>query len=242
MSVVSQDAINNRLLRRLAAEDFEAVRPCLETVDLPMKVAVTETGCRIEHLHFLDSGLASVVVSSVEDDERIEVGHVGWEGVTGTAACLGVSTAGTRTFMQIAGAAWRLAVADYGRIAAERPAVGALMLRYVHTHQMQVAYSALANARYSLRECLARWLLMTHDRADSDDLPMTHEFLSLMIGVRRAGVTGELTVLEGMGMVRATRGSIRILDRPRLLSIAGGCYGQPEALYEALIGSGSPDR
>lgn len=237
----STTPIRNRLLRALPPGDLEAVRSCLEEVDLEVRTVVVPNGRQIEYLHFIESGLASVIVAS-SDDEEIEIGHIGREGMTGSAACLGVSVATTRTFMQVGGRGWRLSLSDYGMLAADRPSLVPLLLRYVYTQQMQVSYSALANARYNLRECLARWLLMAQDRLESDELPLTHEFLSLMIGVRRAGVTGELTILESMGLVRATRGVVRIIDRERLLTVAGGCYGQPEAIYDAIIGAEASHR
>jgi CRP-like cAMP-binding protein len=116
------------------------------------------------------------------------------------------------------------------------PALKALLLRWVHVSMIQTAQSALANGRYTIQERLARWLLMCHDRMDGDDLPLTHEFLSLMLGVRRSGVTEALHVLEGVDIVKAGRGTIRVLNRERLEEIAGGCYGLPEAEYNKLIG------
>ena len=111
-----------------------------------------------------------------------------------------------------------------------------LFLRYVHSCEVQLAHSALANGRYNMQERLARWLLMCHDRLGGDNLPLTHEFLALMLGVRRSGVTNELHILEGIHAIKATRGNVRVVDRERLEEVAGGCYGLPEREYERLIG------
>jgi CRP-like cAMP-binding protein len=100
---------------------------------------------------------------------------------------------------------------------------------------IQTAQSALANGRYTIQERLARWLLMCHDRLEGDDLPITHEFLSLMLGVRRSGVTEALHVLEGVQIVRTKRGRVHILDRGRLEDLASGSYGLSEAEYARLI-------
>jgi CRP-like cAMP-binding protein len=116
------------------------------------------------------------------------------------------------------------------------PSLKALLLRWVQVLMIQTAQSALANGRYTIQERLARWLLMCHDRLDGDDLPLTHEFLSLMLGVRRSGVTEALHVLEGVKIVRTSRGRIHILDREKLEEIAGDCYGLSEAEYAKLIG------
>ena len=94
----------------------------------------------------------------------------------------------------------------------------------------------MANARYSVHERLARWLLMSHDRLDGDDLPLTHEFLAIMLGVRRSGVTDQIHILEGIGAIKATRGNIHIISRSKLENVAGGSYGLPEQEYHRLIG------
>jgi CRP-like cAMP-binding protein len=113
--------------------------------------------------------------------------------------------------------------------------VRALLLRYAHVFMVQVAATALADGRYSIEQRLARWLLMCHDR-NGDDLALTHEFLALMLGVRRPGVTESLHILEGERMIKAQRGLITILDRQKLEARAGDSYGTPEAEYERLIG------
>jgi hypothetical protein len=118
----------------------------------------------------------------------------------------------------------------------QEPASRDLFLRYVHSCELQLAHSALANARYNVHERLARWLLMCHDRLEGDDLPLTHDFLSLMLGVRRSGVTNEIHIIEGLHAIKATRGSIRVINRAKLEEIAGGCYGIPEREYERLVG------
>jgi CRP-like cAMP-binding protein len=116
------------------------------------------------------------------------------------------------------------------------PSANDLLLKYVHCRELQLAHSALANARYTMLGRLARWLLMCHDRLRDSDLPLTHEFLSLMLGVRSAGVTHEIHILEGVHAIKATRGNIRILDSRKLEDMAGGSYGVPEHEYERLIG------
>jgi CRP-like cAMP-binding protein len=109
-------------------------------------------------------------------------------------------------------------------------------LRYVEAFQVQVAHTALSHGSYTIEERLARWLLMCHDRLDGDDLPLVHEFLALMLGVRRSGVTLALQILEGAGVIHAKRGLITVHDRAKLQEIAGGSYGVPEVEYRRLIG------
>jgi CRP-like cAMP-binding protein len=100
---------------------------------------------------------------------------------------------------------------------------------------VQVSYTALANARFTIGERLARWLLMSQDRLRSDDLPLKHAFLALMLGVRRSGVTDALHSIEGIGIIKATRANIRVLDRAGLEQLAGGSYGVPEAEYDRVM-------
>ena len=141
-----------------------------------------------------------------------------------------------QTFIQVAGSGLRMRAEDLEAAMGASPSLKVLLLRWVQALMIQTAQSALANGRYTIQERLARWLLMCHDRLDGDDLPLTHEFLSLMLGVRRSGVTEALHVLEGVRIVKTSRGRIHLLDRGRLEEIAGGCHGLAEAEYGRLIG------
>jgi CRP-like cAMP-binding protein len=141
-----------------------------------------------------------------------------------------------RTFMQTSGTALCAPVPALLDILDHHKAARDIILRYVHCFEMQLAHSALASGRYSVKERLARWLLMCQDRLGGDNLALTHEFLALMLGVRRPGVTSELQVLEGMHAIKVTRGNVQVINRGRLEEIAGGCYGLPEREYERLIG------
>lgn len=231
-----QSSLRNHLLRRLSPSIFAPLRSKLHPVDLQLREVLVEPDQPTANVFFLESGLASLVANSL-DGEQAEVGHVGREGLTGSHVLLGTDRTPNRTFMQSPGSALRISVPDLLDAVASEPALRDLLLRYIHSREIQLSHSALANGRYSINERLARWLLMCHDRLESDDLQLTHEFLSLMLGVRRSGVTNELHVIEGIGAIKATRGQIRILDRARLEEIAGGCYGLPEREYERLIGA-----
>lgn len=235
MPAPSQFEVGNRLLKTMAPKSFERLKPDLELVELPQRQSLVDSDVPISHLHFLEMGLASVVAANA-DSEEIEVGHVGWEGLCGATALLGVPQTPTRTFMQIAGRAYRIPTEALKAATLADESLREHLLRYIHTMEIQLAHSALANGRYSMHERLARWLLMCHDRVEGDSLPLTHEFLSLMLGVRRSGVTNEIHILEGLGIIKATRALIRVVDRTRLEEMAGGSYGLPEREYEALIG------
>ncbi|WP_087005642.1 Crp/Fnr family transcriptional regulator [Rhizobium sullae] len=235
MSPFNQSTVRNRLLRVLSLESFEALRPAMEAVDLPIRYVLTEANEPSSYVYFIEDGLASIVATSV-DDEKVEVGHVGREGLGGYHVLLMADSTPHRTFMQVAGSGIAVPVDLLLQVVDRDKPTRDLLLRYVHSAEVQLAHSALANGRYNIQERLARWLLMSHDRLGRADLPLTHEFLALMLGVRRSGVTNELHILEGIHAIIATRGNVRVLSREKLEEIAGGCYGLPEAEYERLIG------
>ena len=230
----SQSEVSNRLLKAMPSQAFDALQPHMELVDLALKQSLVEPNIPTESVCFLESGLGSVVAQS-SDGETVEVGHVGREGMAGYHVLLMTPTSTHRTFMQSAGSGIRIPIDPFTAALGEHRSLRNLLLRYVHSCEVQLGHSALANARYSMHERLARWLLMCHDRLDGDDLALTHEFLSLMLGVRRSGVTEQLHILEGLHAIKARRGHIRIMDREKLEDVAGGCYGAPEAEYKRLI-------
>jgi CRP-like cAMP-binding protein len=232
---LSKASVRNRLLQAMSEDDFARLAPHLEPVILSVKDMLVEPNQPIEHVYFLEEGLASVVAIS-PNNERLEVGHIGREGMTGEPILLTVDRTPHQTFIQVAGSGLRMRAEALSGAMEASPSLKALLLRWVQVLMIQTAQSALANGRYTIQERLARWLLMCHDRLDGDGLPLTHEFLSLMLGVRRSGVTEALHVLEGVKIVRTSRGRIHVLDREKLEEIAGDCYGLPEAEYARLIG------
>lgn len=234
MPTIDRSVIRNSLLGALSEEHFAEFAIHLKPVDLPTKKVLVEIDKPTDHACFIESGLASVVAIS-PDDETLEIGHVGREGMTGSHLVLMTERTPNRTFMQLAGWGFLMPATILIEFLNRDLAVRRLFLNYVQTYELQLAQSVLANGRYSVFERLARWLLMVHDRADSNDFPLTHEFLSVMLGVRRSGVTDQIHLLEGAGAIKATRGNIRILDRAKLEEIAAGCYGSPEREYRRLI-------
>jgi CRP-like cAMP-binding protein len=234
MPAYNQSQIKNGLLKALSEERFREFTEHLESVDLPIKHVLVEVDEPTEHVCFIESGLASVVTTS-QDDETIEIGHIGREGIAGCHLALMSERTPNRTFMQLAGSGHQMPASIFMKFLNDDIEVRRLFLNYVQTYELQLAQSVLANGRYSVYERLARWLLMVHDRAEGDDFSLTHEFLSIMLGVRRSGVTDQIHLLEGAHSIKATRGNIRILDRAKLEEIAGGCYGLPEREYRRLI-------
>ena len=236
MPPIDRANVRNRLLRALPQDVFTHFSRSLQKVDLALRQVLVQPDEPTTHVYFLEFGLASVVATSA-DHETVEVGHIGREGMSGGHLLLKTDQTPNRTFMQAEGGGLRIEAAEFKAFVEANPVARDLLLRYIHCSELQLAHSALANARYSVHERLARWLLMCHDRLDGDDLALTHEFLAIMLGVRRSGVTDQIHILEGMGAIKATRGRIRILDRKRLERIAGGSYGIPEREYDRLIGA-----
>lgn len=225
----------NRLLTVLSHADQHLLRPSLEAIGLDTRLILEAPRDPISHVYFVESGLVSVV-GTTEPDHRIEVGMVGYEGMTGLGVVLGDDRSPNETLVQSAGSALRISSGSLRRIMAASPSLTATLLRYAHVFMIQGSQTALANGRGKLDERLARWLLMWHDRIGRDDLVITHEFLALLLGVRRPGVTVALHDLEGRGLIRSTRSQVRVLNRAGLQKAANGFYGIAEDEYERSIG------
>jgi len=230
-----QISIGNRLLASLSSEDIATLQPHLEPVPLAVRQVLIEPNTAIEHIYFPEAGMASVTNNS--SGGKIEVGVVGREGMVGLPIVLGIDQTPYEHFMQIAGHGWRIAVQDLEQAMAESSSLHRQLLRYAQASHVQVSETAFANANSDVEARLARWLLMCHDRVEGDDIPLTHEFIAMMLGVRRPGVTVALHVLEGMQVIRAKRGVITVLDREKLEELADEAYGLSEAEYTRLIGT-----
>jgi CRP-like cAMP-binding protein len=221
----SRNRTSNRILSRLSREDFASLEPHLEAVDLPVRKSLETRKRRIDQAYFMEAGFASVVAGSGE--RSIEVGIIGREGMTGLAIVMGHDRAHHATYIQVAGKGLRISAASLREANERSPTLHRAMLRYAHAFLLQTAATALANGRSTIEERLARWLLMADDRIDSDDLPLTHEFLGFMLGTHRPGVTIALQALETKGLITTRRGSITILNRKTLEKRSNGTYVRP---------------
>jgi CRP-like cAMP-binding protein len=224
----------NGVLASLSAEDFSLLAPGLVPVDLPLRKLLEGRNRKIEHVYFLESGLASVVATS-GSHHSIEVGVIGREGMTGLALVMATDRSPHETFIQSAGKGLRLSANDLRDAMDESPTLRGQLLRFGHTLVVQTAFTALSNGRYKIEERLARWLLMAHDRADGTTISLTHEFLAVMLGSRRPGITSALHTLQKQGVIRSGRGAITVLDREALEDAANGGYGAAEAELERLF-------
>ncbi|HEY1559424.1 MAG TPA: Crp/Fnr family transcriptional regulator [Caulobacteraceae bacterium] len=224
----------NRLLSALRPDDLALLAPHLSPVSLKLREMLEAPNTAIEHVYFVETGIVSVVAKS-KRHRRVEAGLVGWEGMTGLSIVMADDRSPNETYVQAAGSAHRLSADHLRQALATSALLQRLLLRYAQAFLIQTAQTALTNGTAKIEERLARWILMSHDRL-GDDLPLTHEFLAVMLGVRRPGVTDALHRLEGRGLIRTSRGQIRVTDRPGIIVTAGGSYGVPEAEYERLLG------
>lgn len=229
--------IRNRLLSKLAPSDWGLLAPHLEPVTLRERQVIEVPQKPIAHAYFLEIGVASVVAVDNED-HRIEVGVIGYEGVTGVPLIMGDTRAQHSTYMQIPGSGHRIGADRLRAAIAASESLRALMLKSAQGFMIQTAQTALANGRAKLEERLARWLLMAHDRMTTNAVPLTHEFLAVMLGVRRAGVTVAIHSFEQRGFITTRRGELTMVNRKGIEQVAGSFYGTPEAELERLLTSG----
>ena len=235
MQIPSHKHVRNRLLAALSSEDYEAVAAVAEPVSLKLREVLIAPDTPITHVYFPETGIVSLV-AIMDGCYRIEVGIVGHEGMVGTPLVLGVDRSPHESFVQAEGTALRLSTKAFVALTEERQSLRLIMMRFLHVFQLQSAQTALANGAFDITERLARWLLMCADRVDGDEFQLTHEFIAMMLGVRRPGVTTATHMLEGAGMIRAKRARITLLDRAKLTELAGDSYGVAEREYERLIG------
>ncbi|MBV9548774.1 MAG: Crp/Fnr family transcriptional regulator [Alphaproteobacteria bacterium] len=236
MDASHRAGIRNRLLGKLSPKDWSLLQPHLEAVSLRERQVIEAPQKPIAHAYFLEIGVASVVAVDNED-HRIEVGVIGYEGVTGVPLIMGDNRAQHSTYMQIPGSGHRIAADRLCAAIEDSPSLRSLLLKSAQGFMIQTAHTALANGRAKLEERLARWLLMAHDRMTSNAVPLTHEFLAVMLGVRRAGVTVAIHSFEQRGFVTTRRGELTVVNRPGLERVAGSFYGTPEAELERLLGT-----
>jgi CRP-like cAMP-binding protein len=227
-------SISNRLLRSLTADDLDPLRPHLHAVTLSHRQALSKPGTPIEDVYFVQDGMVSLV-QPLENGAMIEVGMIGNEGFVGVPVLLGAETSPLETMVQIPGSALRMQVSAFRDELSRRSTLLGLLLRYTQALHIQVSLSAGCNGRHTLPERLARWLLMARDRASSDDLPLSHEFLSMMLGVRRAGVTVTVGTLKSAGLINNSHGRVTIIDRQGLEAASCECYRAVRTEYERLL-------
>ena len=233
MATFKTATVRNRLLTALAPEDFALLEPKLERVPLTLQVVLIEAHRPIMHIIFPESGIVSTIANTEEG--TIEVGLVGREGFVGIPVLLGADRTPHTSLVQGTGEALQISTEDLLAAIKARPSIFKPLGLYTQSLIVQMGQTAYANATFNIEARLARWVLMTQDRASSNELLLTHDFLATMLGVRRPGVTTATHALEGMGSIRAKRGRITVRDREKLLELAGDAYQVAEDEYERLM-------
>jgi CRP-like cAMP-binding protein len=203
----------NRLLARLPPHEYQRLLPLLRLVPFEFKEVLNEPRSRIDHVHFPNRGVVSAV-TLMEDGTVIEVATIGNEGMVSLTAFLGEEESPNRLIVQVPGEGLRMAADDLRAETSRDSPLRRLLVRY-HT---------------------AFWILMTHDRVQSDEFPLTHEFLSHMLGVRRMSVTDVLKPLQDAGLIRNRRGRVTVLDRPGLEAAVCECYRTVQETFARLLG------
>lgn len=223
----------NRLLAAMSPDDFAALAPSLEPVAMPFQSVLIESNQPIRSVLFPESGIVSTIANTEEG--RIEIGVIGWEGLVGVPVVLGTDQTPHTSIVQVAGTALAIAPAALRAAIRARPSLFRPLGLYIQALFVQVSQTAYVNVTFDIEARLARWLLMMTDRIEMDEIPLTHEFLSAMLGVRRPGVTVATHVLEGTGAIRARRGRIEVRDRDKLLELAGDSYHAGVIEHERLM-------
>jgi CRP-like cAMP-binding protein len=226
---------SNKLLTSLADSDFNLLAPHLEFVTLGLRKSLERPNRRIDAVYFPEAGFASVVAVQSSGKE-VEVGLIGREGMTGLPIVFGDHRSPHATYIQAPGTGTFMPATELRKAFQSSPSLRDSLLKFVQAFGVQTTHTAICNARSKLDVRLARWLLMAHDRIGEDTLRLTHEFLSLMLGVRRAGVTDALHGLREQGLISYGRGLITVENRKGMERKAGAAYGVPEAEYRRLIG------
>lgn len=215
--------VQNQFLATLSPADFEQLRPFLKVVELKRHAVIHDANKPVDAVYFVESGVVSRVART-QADGAVEVAMVGRSGLVGLSVILGTMIALHRTVVQIPGLALRISADDLQVIMLKNPSIRDHLLRYVQLLMSQKAQVALCNAKHEIDKRLARWLLLAHDRVAGNQLPVTHDLLAMMLGVRRAGVSEALSDLEARGIVSKTRGALKIVNRDALRAHACECY------------------
>ena len=229
--------VRNRVLASLNPASFRRLAPHLTRVLLPRRSVLQDHYRRIEHVHFIERGVGSLYART-RADGPIEVAMVGPFGFVGVAALLGNARSPHRCLMQVEGEALRIGVPDLLDAMHASPAIRHHLLAYVHALLVQNAQTALCNGRHDVEQRLCRWLLLAADRLDDTVIPITHDMLSMNLGVRRAGVTNLLGLLQKSGAIAISRASCEIVDRAALERRACECYRIISAEYRQLNARG----
>jgi len=232
----SNGKFGNRLLDALPADVRNALRPHLHVQRWHLRESVCEPGQRLTHAIFPTDASISII-AVMADGGAVEIGMVGREGMFPVGLLLGDDAPPQRAIAQAAGASLVIEIVELRRLLKKHPVFERLLLHYVQTMLNMAAQSVACNRLHPLEQRCARWLLMAHDRTRGDEICFTHDFVALMLGVRRAGVTVVAQTLQATGLIEYRRGRISIRNRKGLKTAACGCYSFNAADYARLLGA-----
>jgi len=224
----------NHLIERLPKRERARLLALCEPVQLALSEVLCEAGAPLRHVYFPTEGFISLV-AQVDRHPGLEVGMVGREGMVGSPLVLGLAVLPVRALVQGPGASWRIAPPALRRELATSEALQRQLSRYVYVLMAQTVAAAGCLRYHQIGERLARWLLMSQDRAHGDHFHVTHEFLAYMLGVRRVGVTIAAGDLQRRGLITYHRGELRVLDRVGLEAAACSCYGIDRQVYAKYL-------
>jgi CRP-like cAMP-binding protein len=233
--VNGNEAVRNRLLASLPRDVLAGLLPKLGRFVLIMRQPIYSPEDPIEAVYFPESGMFSLV-AGLEDGTQAEVGVIGREGMLGMSLLSGIDTPFIESIVQMPGLALRMAVGDFQHEMDANPPFRTLILRYNEALQAQIMQTAACNGRHALEQRFARWLLMAHDRADGDALPLTQEFMAMMLGVRRPSITITAGILQRAGLIRYAAGRVTVVDRASLEAASCECYGAVRRRFTTLLG------
>lgn len=225
----------NRLLGLLPRRDYQRLRPHLQPVALEYRQSLYQANKTIGFVYFIETGVGSLV-NTMANGQAAEVGTIGSEGMVGLPLVFGDNRAPTSVYIQVPGAGLRMKAARFKQALAQSTSMRATMLRYAHAFFNQVAQSAACNRFHNIQQRTCRWMLMTHDRMQSDEFLLTQEFLAMMLGVQRTGVTAAAGGLQRAGLIRYNRGNVTIVDRRGLERLSCECYGVSKTEFDRLLG------
>jgi CRP-like cAMP-binding protein len=226
---------NNRLLASLSTGDFDLLEPHLEAVTLGLRKNLERPNRRIDAVYFPEGGFASVIAVQ-SNGKQVEVGLIGREGMTDLPIVLGNHSSPHASYVQAPGNGKCIPATELRKATQTSVSLRDSFLKFVQAFGVQTTHIAICNAQSRLDVRLARWLLMARDRIGDDTLPLTHEFLALMLGIRRPGVTEALHALGKRELISYGRGQIAVKNRKGMERMAEEAYGVPEAEYRRLIG------
>jgi CRP-like cAMP-binding protein len=225
----------NRLLGLLSPRDYSRLRPHLHRVTLEYRQSLYRAHKPIEFVYFIETGVGSLV-NTMANGQAAEVGTIGNEGLVGLPLVFGDDRTPTSVYVQVPGVGLRMKAELFKKEMARSASVRTEMLHYGHAFFNQVAQSAACNHFHSLEQRCCRWMLMTHDRMHSDEFLLTQEFLAMMLGVQRTGVSAAASTLKGAGLIRYKLGNVTILDRRGLIRRSCECYGVSKNEFDRLLG------